>query len=403
MGSNEKIDFFSELMRNGPSLLSWQLNASLCLSEQEQPRVQAAYELFSFNCGEPLQKHLAEAPEQPLALYDRLELSWIVVPEMLEGALQSVHILGPTFTSGVSLDSLRVIMRSCRYPSALTTTFERFFQEIPITAYVSWMQYGQMLYHTVTGQRISISDFRTHTAKPPQRKQPAAQMPHSSAWVFEQLAMEMIERGQLHYQEAFSRLSALQETVAPFESSSYTRMNKNAIISFITLATRAAIRGGLDPETAYYVGNSYIESVEKTSALPELARLNQMMYEDFIHRVRKVRESSGISPEIMAACNYIERHITEKITVDTLAENAGYSKVYFSQKFRKEMGISIGVYLKQQKVQRAKLLLQSTNLSIQEIGLQLGFCNNSYFAETFKSVTGMSPGAYRENGTGGHP
>jgi len=180
-------------------------------------------------------------------------------------------------------------------------------------------------------------------------------------------------------------------------------MNKNAIISFITLATRAAIRGGLDPETAYYVGNSYIESVEKTSALPELARLNQMMYEDFIRRVHKVRESSGISPEIMAACNYIERHITEKISVDTLAENAGYSKVYFSQKFRKEMGVSIGVYLKQQKVQRAKLLLQSTNLSIQEIGLQLGFCNNSYFAEAFKSVTGMSPGAYRENGTGGHP
>lgn len=190
----------------------------------------------------------------------------------------------------------------------------------------------------------------------------------------------------------------MQETAAPSQSESYVRMNKNAVISFITLSTRAAIRGGLDPETAYYVGNSYIESAEKISALPELARLNQMMYEDFIQRVHRIRENTGVSPEIMAACSYIERHIAEKISVDTLAENAGYSKVYFSQKFRKELGINVGTYIKQQRIGRAKLLLKSTNLSIQEIGAQLGFCNNSYFAETFKDVAGMSPGEYRESG-----
>ena len=398
MEATMQMDYFSNLMRIGPKLMCWRLEADGSLAETEEEALQIVYRLFTFNCGDMLQKHLQEAPEYPLALYDKLGLSWIAVPELEDGQVRAVYILGPTFTAGTSLESLRITMRSLRYPAALSAAFERVYGNIPVISFIFWMQYGQMLCYTVTGQELPISDFRTQTARPLQKKQSVVQMPTSTAWVYEQIAMEMIEQGQLHYQEAFGRLFTLQETAAPSQSESYVRMNKNAVISFITLSTRAAIRGGLDPETAYYVGNSYIESAEKISALPELARLNQMMYEDFIQRVHRIRENTGVSPEIMAACSYIERHIAEKISVDTLAENAGYSKVYFSQKFRKELGINVGTYIKQQRIGRAKLLLKSTNLSIQEIGAQLGFCNNSYFAETFKDVAGMSPGEFRESG-----
>ena len=67
-----------------------------------------------------------------------------------------------------------------------------------------------------------------------------------------------------------------------------------------------------------------------------------------------------------------------------------------SQKFKKETGRNITQYIKERKIERAKMLLISSKQSIQEISDSLGFCNHSYFSETFRQVTGMTPGEFRE-------
>ena len=61
-----------------------------------------------------------------------------------------------------------------------------------------------------------------------------------------------------------------------------------------------------------------------------------------------------------------------------------------------ETGMSINDYIKNAKIERAKTLLLATDRSIQEICDQLNFGSRSFFAETFKEITGIPPAAFRE-------
>lgn len=121
------------------------------------------------------------------------------------------------------------------------------------------------------------------------------------------------------------------------------------------------------------------------------------MYADFVKRVHKIHTKSGISPNLLVCCNYIERHLNEKLTIKQLAEKAGYSEYYLSQKFKKELGMNVTQYISLKRIERAKMLLHSSNQNIQSISEELGFCNQSYFSEIFRSIVGMSPGEYREH------
>lgn len=59
------------------------------------------------------------------------------------------------------------------------------------------------------------------------------------------------------------------------------------------------------------------------------------------------------------------------------------------------MGISVKDYIKKVKIERAKIILRSETISIQEISEMLSFGTQSYFSETFHKITGMTPGEYR--------
>ena len=59
--------------------------------------------------------------------------------------------------------------------------------------------------------------------------------------------------------------------------------------------------------------------------------------------------------------------------------------------------MNVTQYISLKRIERAKMLLHSSNQSIQSISEELGFCNQSYFSEIFRSIVGMSPGEYREH------
>ena len=88
-------------------------------------------------------------------------------------------------------------------------------------------------------------------------------------------------------------------------------------------------------------------------------------------------------------------HLHERIRAADLALIAGYGEYYLTQKFREETGYSFNDYVKFAKIERAKLLLQSTDQSIQEIANSLGFSTRSHFSQSFKQVTGKSPAEYK--------
>lgn len=110
------------------------------------------------------------------------------------------------------------------------------------------------------------------------------------------------------------------------------------------------------------------------------------------------KENSSFDAESLQ--RWIQTHLDEPLTLDQLAEEAGMSVPHFTRLFRQHFGTSPIRYVIQQRVDRARLLLLETQLSIQEIARQLGYEDPFYFSRRFTHETGRSPRAYRHDQLG---
>lgn len=92
---------------------------------------------------------------------------------------------------------------------------------------------------------------------------------------------------------------------------------------------------------------------------------------------------------------YVENNYTEDITLDRMAEMAGFSKCYFSRVFSKQTGIGFSRFLLKKRIAVAAHLLSTTRLSVVQVSAQSGFSSLSTFNRTFKEIHGCSPSEYR--------
>ena len=173
------------------------------------------------------------------------------------------------------------------------------------------------------------------------------------------------------------------------------RQQKNLLICTVTLVTRAAIRGGLDRETALALSDVYIQKAELMTDVVALTRLNAQMVLDFTQRVDAGKCGIHNSTLVRKARDYILANIGQPITTQELARVCGLNRTYLCKRFIEETGTTVGQYVTQVKVEEAKRLMDITAKSIAEIAEYLGFSSQSHFQRVFKKYTGMTPGVYR--------
>lgn len=95
------------------------------------------------------------------------------------------------------------------------------------------------------------------------------------------------------------------------------------------------------------------------------------------------------------AIAYVQTHLHQPVSVQEMAEAAGYHPSHFTRLFQKRMGISPGQFILHKKTERAVELLTATTLSIAAVADALGFGSQFYFSNFFKKQTGMTPSQYR--------
>lgn len=83
------------------------------------------------------------------------------------------------------------------------------------------------------------------------------------------------------------------------------------------------------------------------------------------------------------------------LSLDYFAKKYGYSYSYLGKLFSHVMGIDFSSYLINAKINKAKILLKTSNYSIKEIGERLGYYDTSFFIKQFTKVTKITPGKYR--------
>lgn len=97
---------------------------------------------------------------------------------------------------------------------------------------------------------------------------------------------------------------------------------------------------------------------------------------------------------------YNDSHLHERIALETLAEIAQLSVYHFARAFRESVGMPPHAYIVRRRIERAQRLLRSTDLSLSEIALKVGFTDQSHFSRHFRRLTGMSPGLARQHNGG---
>lgn len=101
---------------------------------------------------------------------------------------------------------------------------------------------------------------------------------------------------------------------------------------------------------------------------------------------------------VTSVVQYIRNHYSEKITLDTLAENEHVSKSYLCRQFKQQHECTISYYINQVRIEQAHHLLIETNMNIEEIAYAVGFDSAKYFSQVFKKYSGQSASQFRSQG-----
>ena len=110
--------------------------------------------------------------------------------------------------------------------------------------------------------------------------------------------------------------------------------------------------------------------------------------------------SFQLSKECALAKRYIDANYSKNITLDSLAEITHINKFYLAHSFTECMGQSPINYLTEVRLAASKQQLTTSNMSIAQIATNNGFSSQSYFSQIFKKKVGITPQQYRKRNSG---
>jgi AraC-like DNA-binding protein len=333
----------------------------------------------------------------PVIIGSAIDMQWAAV--MDQGRTGSVVLLlGPVFY--VSPDRNRILGALSSFSDRMDGRgfirgFMQALPDLPVLSYAIFSRYAIMVHNTVNEQQLSITDLDRGLTDKDVQASPADVRDRSQIYRAEKAMLQMVREGNINYQGVFQNSAALSPGV-PVHGKDPLRQARTSVIVFTSLVCRAAMEGGLSPEVAYSLGDSYIQACEDCRDSGELSALAHAMYHDFIHKVHQLHVSPGMSHAIQKCCDYIEMNLGARIRASDLAALVGYTEYYLTVKFKKETGMSVSSYVRAARVERAKLMLRSGDLSVKEIAEALAFNTPGYFIQNFREVTGLTPAEYRK-------
>ena len=215
-----------------------------------------------------------------------------------------------------------------------------------------------------------------------------------NTYLTENLLMDMVATGDI---VSLNEWLKKPTTVQPIAyAADPVRQQKNTIISTITLASRNAIKGGLEYTEAIKLANDFICKAELLQTPEEILNLQYHVIKTFTEKVSLLKYGKVESKLLMDVANYIQQNLSSSITVEDIAKSLYLSRPYLSKKFKNDTGISVTEFIHRQKIEEAKRLLKYTDKSLLSISIYLSFSSQSHFTNMFKKMTGQLPKDYRE-------
>lgn len=395
MNYDRGLSLFYEMIGCGHELYFAVFDPSFSLVDSNCPFSRWLPRLLDMN-GDALEQTARYAQSgTPVILSTGIGLLWIIDYHRLRGGeLQAYHVLGPVFLEDIPAHSVDLYLSDLGISGRDKRLLAQQIAALPLFPINHFADYGLMQHYCLTGEKKDPDIFafadRTSAEESLERAKTGA---IHGTWAMEQELLRLIEEGNPDYKQRSARLVGKGQMM-PLGNGNTLRHVKNTSIIFTALCARAAMRGGLTPEVAYSLSDRYIIQLEKSMSFEEVVQINAAMQEDYVSRVHQCRQK-GLSPMVQSACQYLENHIGEKLSVPALAEKMGYSVTYLTRVFKRQTGMTVNEYLLSQRIRQAKEALRGSREPIQSISQSLGFGSHSYFTAQFKAAVGMTPVEYR--------
>lgn len=215
-----------------------------------------------------------------------------------------------------------------------------------------------------------------------------------NTYKIEQQLTDMIRRGDTVRLEEWIKSAP---AVRPGKvAADMLRQLKNTFIVSTTLASRAAIRGGMDLDDALRLSDAYIQKCERLSTFEQITNLQYHMVMQYTKSVEELLYNRNQSKLTKKVASYIRHHLSDAIKTEDIASSLFMSRSHLSTRFKSENGMNLTDYIHYIKISEAKHLLAHTDKNLSLISTYLGYSSQSHFTRIFKQIVGMSPAEYRD-------
>ena len=345
-----------------------------------------------------IENHMATS-DKPVCFTVSSMLSWVIEFATENEAISSIHVMGPFFLSANDPENYSDYLAPMKLSEEAEQTLRDGLRQLPVISHTALAQNAVLLHYCVRHEKLRPDEIVYYVSQPKHQKQrrkvETNQFEKSSGrWALEQELLNRIRQGDLSAENVLSG-AGQHQAIQAFGNIRNVQSVKLNVHQLLTLISRAAVEGGLPQKTSFSLCSEYRDRLEKCATVAQLEAVSNEIVRDYAGRVRNMKRFSKCSPQVRLCCEYIDTHPGEKLTLEELAQKAGYSPFHMSRKFQREMNCSIIEYIQHSKLERAKYLLTHTQQSIDDISEELGFNSRSYFTTVFKKKEGMTPSDYR--------
>lgn len=344
-------------------------------------------------------------PDMPAFFQSPYLENYFSISLRANGLCDGFLIAGPVLNMKLS-DEAIISMANDFYQMAKKQEIIMYYHSLPVIKRIDFIHMSCALYYMIYGKKVDVSEVykkqNLEETKEGKIEEPFVQISEKRQndqatinTLTEKKLFSLIKSGKK------DELSQILNTQYDMESGqlskkSHLRSMKNLTIAGITLATRAAVEGGLNEIIAYNLSDSLIQNLEELNDLKSVGEFSGKSLLKFAELVENKKKHKYSKP-VSACQSYIYANLYKEITLSELAQLARMNASYLSVLFKKEVGISISEFIHREKVEEAKNLMTFTNNSISEISTILNFHDQSHFTRVFKKIAGITPKQFYMN------
>lgn len=173
------------------------------------------------------------------------------------------------------------------------------------------------------------------------------------------------------------------------------RQQKYKFVCAMFFSCRAAIEGGVPEDYAFSLSDSFCKQMDGMTQVKEIEKLLRKCMLYFCENVSSRVEKKSYSAYTGAAIDYINRHLLEPLSVETISEQIGLNRKSLTQYFMADLDMTIPAYITEKRLTEAAYLLKNTGMSLSAISEVLQFSSQSHFTKRFREKYSVTPHDYR--------